>query len=322
MLTKFFHYLTITLLLFSVILRPDPGFAVKTFQDKYERKKQVLLQFAQSLGQENPQDIAPTPGTSRFRVLVNVTKAKVTLLTKNGNFTGTSNFALPYDQPNFPSGPAKLRLEVKGFNLIEHDIVVPDRSKVTEIFTFDSLEKTVKVIEDIEKLSILEDPKSPEVNIETTKEVETTKAGKEEKIQPEIIASTPPTEHQINEGSSYLNITISRWEATLGSVVGFLETTLAAYEAYTILIDGQKIGKFENVSGATFNHKEPLSSGKHDIEIIYNNYALGILPVDERIYKNTIVIEDNGSDLKLIVLKDFKCSPSYECEEFEENFPE
>ena len=159
MLTKFFHYLTITLLLFSVILRPDPGFAVKTFQDKYERKKQVLLQFAQSLGQENPQDIAPTPGTSRFRVLVNVTKAKVTLLTKNGNFTGTSNFALPYDQPNFPSGPAKLRLEVKGFNLIEHDIVVPDRSKVTEIFTFDSLEKTVKVIEDIEKLSILEDPK-------------------------------------------------------------------------------------------------------------------------------------------------------------------
>ena len=86
MLTRFFHYLTITLLLFSVILRPDPGFAVKTFQDKYERKKPVLLQLAQSLGQENPQDIVPIPGRSHLRILVNVTNAKVTLITKDGNF--------------------------------------------------------------------------------------------------------------------------------------------------------------------------------------------------------------------------------------------
>ena len=94
MLTKFFHYLTITLLLFSVILRPDLGFAVQTFQDKDERKNPTLLQFAQSLGQEKPQDMVPIPGTSRLRVLVNVTKAKITLITKDGNFTGTSNFAL------------------------------------------------------------------------------------------------------------------------------------------------------------------------------------------------------------------------------------
>ena len=74
----------------------------------------------------------------------------------------------------------------------------------------------------------------------------------------------------------------------------------------TILIDGKKIGEFNNVSGTTFNHKEPLSSGKHDIEIIYNSYALGVAPTDEKIYKNTIVIEGNGSELKLFVMQDFK----------------
>ena len=191
MITKIFHYLTITLLLFSVILRPDPGFAVKTFQDKYERKKPVLLQFAQSLGQENPQDIVPKdivpkdivpiPRRSHLRVLVNVTNAKVTLITKHRTFTGTSNFAMPYDQPNFPSGPAKLRLEVKGFDLIERDIVVPDRSKVTEIFKFVSLEKTFEVIEEIEEISIPEDPEGTEIKIEPPPEVETTQEGKEVK---------------------------------------------------------------------------------------------------------------------------------------------
>ena len=312
MITKIFHYLTITLLLFSVILRPDPGFAAKTFQDKYERKKPVLLQFAQSLGQENPKDIVPIPGRSHLRVLVNVTNAKVTLITKHRTFTGTSNFAMPYDQPNFPSGPAKLRLEVKGFDLIERDIVVPDRSKVTEIFKFVSLEKTFEVIEEIEEISIPEDPEGTEIKIEPPPEVETTqeekevKEEKEAKSQTQITAPTPPTEHQIIEGSSYLNITISRWEDALDSFLGTFEILLAAYEKYTILIDDQKIGKFHNASGTIFNHREPLSRGKHDIEIIYNSYGFGVLSTDKKIYKNTIVIEDKGSELKLFVMEDFK----------------
>ena len=311
MITKFFHYLTITLLLFSVILKPDPGFAVKTFQDNYERKQQVLLQFAQSSGQENPQDIVPKdivpiPGRSHLRVLVNVTNAKVTLITKHGNFTGTSNFAMPYDQSNFPSGPAKLRLEVKGFDLIERDIVVPDRSKVTEIFKFVSLEKTFEVTEEIEEISIPEDPEGTEIKIEPPPEVETTQEEKEGKSQTKITASTPPSEHQIIEGSSYLNITISRFSNALDSLVGAMEIFVAGYEEYTILIDDQKIGKFKNGSGTVFNHREPLSRGKHDIEIIYKSYGFGVLASAKKFYKNTIVIEDNGSELKLFVMQDFK----------------
>ena len=244
-----------------------------------------------------------------MRVLVNVTNAKVTLITKHGNFTGTSNFAMPYDQPNFPSGPAKLRLEVKGFDLIERDIVVPDRSKVTEIFKFVSLEKTFEVIEEIEEISIPEDPEGTEIKIEPPPEVETTQEVKEEKeakSQTEITASTPPTEHQIIEGSSYLNITISRWDNAFDSLIGVFEIFVGAYEKYTILIDDKKIGEFRNVSGGIFNHREPLSRGKHDIEIIYKSYAVGVIPTEEKIYKNTIVIEDNGSELKLFVMQDFK----------------
>ncbi len=290
-------------------MNSDPGFAVKTFQDKYERKQPVLLQFAQSSGQKNPQDIVPIPGRSHLRVLVNVANAKVTLITKHGNFTGTSNFAMPYDQSNFPSGLAKLRLEVKGFDLIERDIVVPDRSKVTEIFKFVSLEKTFEVTEEIEEISIPEDPEGTEIKIEPPPEVETTqegKEGKEAKSQTEITASTPPTEHQIIEGSSYLNITIARFSNALDRLVGAMEIFVAGYEEYTILIDDQKIGKFRNASGAVFNHRAPLSRGKHDIEIIFNSYGLGVLSTDKKIYKNTIVIEDNGSELKLFVMQDFK----------------
>ena len=89
-------------------------------------------------------------------------------------------------------------------------------------------------------------------------------------------------------------------------LVGALEIFVAGYEEYTILIDDQKIGEFRSASGSIFNHREPLSRGKHDIEIIYKNYSLGVLPSDEKIYKNTIVIEDNGSELKLFVMEDFK----------------
>ena len=312
MLTKFFHYLTITLLLFSVILRPDPGFADSPFQINMGKRNPAPPQSGQRSGQENPKDIVPIPGRSHLRVLVNVTNAKVTLITKHRTFTGTSNFAMPYDQPNFPSGPAKLRLEVKGFDLIERDIVVPDRSKVTEIFKFVSLEKTFEVIEEIEEISIPEDPEGTEIKIEPPPEVETTqeekevKEEKEAKSQTQITAPTPPTEHQIIEGSSYLNITISRWEDALDSFLGTFEILLAAYEKYTILIDDQKIGKFHNASGTIFNHREPLSRGKHDIEIIYNSYGFGVLSTDKKIYKNTIVIEDKGSELKLFVMEDFK----------------
>ena len=314
MSTKFFHYLTITLLLFSVILRPDPGFADKPFKINMGERNPAPPQSGQRSGQENPKDIVPKdivpiPGRSHLRVLVNVKNAKVTLITKHRTFTGTSNFAMPYDQPNFPSGPAKLRLEVKGFDLIERDIVVPDRSKVTEIFKFVSLEKTFEVIEEIEKISIPEDPEGTEIKIEPPPEVETTQEVKEEKeakSQTQITASTPPTEHQIIEGSSYLNITISRWDDAFDSFIGAFEILVAAYEKYIILIDDKKIGEFNNASGSIFNHKVPLSKGKHDIEIIYKNYAIGVLPTDEKIYKNTIVIEDNGSELKLFVMKDFK----------------
>ena len=306
MLTKFFHYLTITLLLFSVILRPDPGFADSPFKINMGERNPAPPQSGQRSGQENPKDIVPIPGRSHLRVLVNVTNAKVTLITKHRTFTGTSNFAMPYDQPNFPSGPAKLRLEVKGFDLIERDIVVPDRSKVTEIFKFVSLEKTFEVIEEIEEISIPEDPEGTEIKIEPPPEVETTQEEKEAKSQTEITASTPPTEHQIIEGSSYLNITIARFSNALDRLVGAMELFVAGYEEYTILIDDQKIGEFNNASGTTFNHREPLSRGKHDIEIIYNSYALGVLPTAEKIYKNTIVIEDNGSELKLFVMQDFK----------------
>ena len=307
MSTKFFHYLTITLLLFSVILRPDPGFAVKTFQDKYGRKNPTLLQFAQRLGQENPQETVSAPVTSHLRVLVNVGKAKISVIRKDRIFdTGTSNFALPYDNPNVPSGSIKLRLEVKGFDLIERDIVVPDRSKVTEIFKFVSLEKTFEVIEEIEEISIPEDPEGTEIKIEPPPEVETTQEEKEAKSQTEITASTPPTAHQIIEGSSYLNITIARFSNALDSLVGAMEVFVAGYEEYTILIDDRKIGKFNNASGGIFNHREPLSRGKHDIEIIYKSYAVGVIPTEEKIYKNTIVIEDNGSELKLFVMQDFK----------------
>ena len=132
------------------------------------------------------------------------------------------------------------------------------------------------------------------------------KEEKEAKSQTEITASTPPTEHQIIEGSSYLNITIARFSNALDRLVGAMEMFVAGYEEYTILIDDRKIGKFHNASGTIFNHREPLSRGKHDIEIIYKSYGLGILSSDEKIYKNTIVIEDNGSELKLFVMDDFK----------------
>ncbi|SVC22224.1 uncharacterized protein METZ01_LOCUS275078, partial [marine metagenome] len=242
MLTKFFHYLTITLLLFSVILRPDPGFADSPFQINMGERNPAPPQSGQRSGQENPQDIVPIPGRSHLRVLVNVANAKVTVITKHRNFMGTSNFAIPYDEPNFPSGPAKLRLEVKGFDLIERDIVVPDRSKVTEIFKFVSLEKTFEVIEEIEEISIPEDPEGTEIKIEPPPEVETTqeekevKEEKEAKSQTQITAPTPPTEHQIIEGSSYLNITISRWDNAFDALIGAFEVLLAAYEKYTILI--------------------------------------------------------------------------------------
>ena len=187
--------------------------------------------------------------------------------------------------------------------------MVPDRSKVTEIFKFVSLEKTFEVIEEIEEISIPEDPEGTEIKIEPPPEVETTQEEKEEKeakSQTQITASTPPTEHQIIEGSSYLNITIARFSNALDRLVGAMEVFVAGYEQYTILIDDRKIGKFNNASGSIFNHREPLSRGKHDIEIIYNSYAVGVLSTDEKIYKNTIVIEDNGSELKLFVMKDFK----------------
>ena len=57
MLTKFFHYLTITLLLFSVILRPDPGFADSPFQINMGKRNPAPPQSGQRSGQENPQDI-------------------------------------------------------------------------------------------------------------------------------------------------------------------------------------------------------------------------------------------------------------------------
>ena len=97
-----------------------------------------------------------------------------------------------------------------------------------------------------------------------------------------------------------------RGDGPFDRLIGAFEALVAAYEKYTILIDDKKIGEFRNASGATFNHKEPLSKGKHDIEIIYNNYAVGVITTDEKIYKNTIVIEDNGSELKLSVMQDFK----------------
>ena len=97
-----------------------------------------------------------------------------------------------------------------------------------------------------------------------------------------------------------------RGDGPFDRLIGAFEALVAAYEKYTILIDDKKIGEFRNASGATFNHKEPLSKGKHDIEITYNNYAVGVIPTDEKIYKNTIVIEDNGSELKLFVMQDFK----------------
>jgi CHAT domain-containing protein len=197
----------------------------KTFQDKHERKKPALPRFAQSLGQENPQDIVPK-------------------------------------------------------DIVPKDIVPKD-----------------------EEISIPEDPEGTEIKIEPPPEVERTQ---EAKSQTEITASTPPTEHQIIEGSSYLNITISRYSNALDGLVGAMEVLVAGYEEYTILIDDQKIGEFNNASGAVFNHREPLSRGKHDIEIIYENYAFGFLSTDKKIYKNTIVIEDNGSELKLFVMQDFK----------------
>ena len=133
------------------------------------------------------------------------------------------------------------------------------------------------------------------------------KIAEPEKIEaPKKSKVTETTEHQITGGSSYLNITISRWDDAFASLIGTFEIFLAAYEKYTILIDDKKIGEFRNASGTIFNHKEPLSKGKHDIEIIYNSYALGALSTAEKIYKNTIVIEDNGSELKLFVVKDFK----------------